>query len=140
MLASTRTASLVSRLALAAAAVLLTCGALETSVRAYRSVDPVADPGSPPELTRSDRVEFFDSLSDGPPITSATFNVYYFGGSTMASRHWIRLIGRTAGGRIDGRPIRWFRVAADAKDLHYNAVRLRALLEQRDRFHPDLCR
>jgi tetratricopeptide (TPR) repeat protein len=128
------------RVSLALASTILCLAALEGGVRGYRSRGPGLDPVELAAVgPASDARELLHELSDGEPITEETFNIYYFGGSTMASGRFIALIGRTAGSQIHGKPIRALRVATDAQDLAFNHARLETIVTRRELFRPDLC-
>jgi hypothetical protein len=138
MSALPRTQALAARIGLPVAASLLAVASIEVGMRIWRAATGPAMQDGRPGLSARERWAFRHALVGRRPLTGGTFNVYYFGGSTMASRHLIGLIGKMAGDEIAGRPIRAFRVAEDAQDLHYNALRLHAILDEPERFRPDL--
>jgi tetratricopeptide (TPR) repeat protein len=131
---------LPAKLTLAACSTVLTLLALEAGWRVFRGSAP-GESEVPDAATAAERVDarrLYRDLSGRIPITGETFNVYYLGGSTMASSHFVALIDRMLGSRVDGRPMRSLIVAADGQDLRYNQVRARVILDQGERFHPDL--
>ncbi|MCP3981789.1 MAG: tetratricopeptide repeat protein [bacterium] len=132
---------LLAKVGLAVMTTALTLVALEVAVRALRptAADGGGRPGVTAEVRPVDAGRLLDELAGDDPLTAQTFNIYYFGGSTMASRSFIRLIGHVLGPEIDGRPVRALRVATDAKDLQFNYARLKTILDARERFHPDIC-
>lgn len=75
-------------------------------------------------------------------IRGDTFNIYYFGESTMKGEPYVDtipiLIEKMLGGSFDGRMIRWVNFAEEASDFAYSARRMRWVAEHQQITHPSL--
>lgn len=85
------------------------------------------------------------SLIKDKEITGKTFNIYYFGGSTMVGEPWDpslsipKLVDYMLDSKVQGREARYVNIAQDGQDFKFNLDRLRIILKKKRIFHPSLC-
>jgi tetratricopeptide (TPR) repeat protein len=78
-------------------------------------------------------------------ISDKTFNIYYFGGSTMVGEPYApslsipRLVNYMLDNKVRDKEIRFVNIAQSGVDLKYNFDRLKMILAKKDVFHPSLC-
>ncbi len=81
-------------------------------------------------------------LAQSQGVSKDSFNIYYFGGSTVKGVipgvTIPEVVDETLGGEINGHPVRSVNVAARGQDLEYNLVRLRHVVEEKSKFHPSV--
>jgi hypothetical protein len=84
------------------------------------------------------------ALSSASDVTSDSFNIYYFGGSSMKGSPYSpeisipRILTLYLGGTIRDKPIRNVIVAKASVDIAYNLNRMRIIANRKDEFHPSL--
>jgi tetratricopeptide (TPR) repeat protein len=73
-----------------------------------------------------------------------TFNIYYFGGSTMEGEPYNpsvsvpKLLAYMFDNRLRGKPIRNVNLAASSMDIQYNLIRMQKIVEHSTEFQPSL--
>ncbi len=78
-------------------------------------------------------------------VSGETFNIYYFGESTMLGAQYNpevsppKLIEYMLGYKINGKVIRSINLATPGQDFTYSLRRLKRILERRNIFYPSLC-
>lgn len=78
-------------------------------------------------------------------VSADTFNIYYFGESTMAGEPYApqasipRIIDHLVGGVVAGKPIRSVNLAQPGSDIAFTLERLKDVVANRDTTHPSLC-
>jgi len=93
---------------------------------------------------RTDDTNLFDLIKHSD-ISDRTFNIYYFGGSTMVGEPFEdhisipHLVNYMLNGRLNGKEIRSINVSGPGADFGYNLQKLRTILKYKKTTHPDLC-
>ena len=93
--------------------------------------------------SREDQKVF--ELIGGREVSGTTFNIYYFGESTMVGDSYEPelsipiLVDYMLGHQVAGKRIRSINVAEAGENLDYNVGMLRRILEKRNIFKPSLC-
>lgn len=85
------------------------------------------------------------TLINGQDISEKTFNIYYFGGSTMVGEPYNsrfslpQLVSYMLNEKIGKRDIRYVNVAQPGRNLEYNVEHMKFILEHPQTFHASLC-
>jgi tetratricopeptide (TPR) repeat protein len=77
-------------------------------------------------------------------VSSETFNIYYFGGSSMQGEPYPpslsipALVSYLFDGKLLDKPIRSVNLAGSGRDIEYNLIRMQTIAEHPTAFHPSL--
>lgn len=132
----------VGKLSLILLSIILTFVALEIVVRWNEKIFITTKYQEPSNLK-----DIYDEVSlrkkiEKNGITSTTFNIYYFGASTMYGEPYINtipvLVEKMLQGKIDGKELKWINIGIPGIDFNEVNRRIKQIVEQKNIYFPSL--
>jgi tetratricopeptide (TPR) repeat protein len=122
--------------------VLVTLVGLEVLIRWDEKIFPIESNQASNSVSEIKNQVLFHKSAKNRGISASTFNIYYFGESSMWGEPYVDtipiLVEKMLQGKIDGKELKWINMAAPGWDINEVSNRIKMVVDQKNVFFPSL--